>query len=186
MPTFNKIFTFATNTDGWTSSAAGNGTTGGFFDADGQTAGSIFSRCFGRNNNGTVTWAWTGTFASLGMPVGARITGYTLCSYSHRAFAWVVGSTPTQWGALTFNDGVATRTIMSATSYTGLTSWATKTNNLNVSGLLLSRDTPISFNMTASVRTANNASAEVRILLDNLRLDITYEDTPAPKYYITT
>jgi hypothetical protein len=184
MPTATRTFTFNSTADGWTFSNSSSDQTSGWFAPDGDPVGSIFFRTFGRNKSGTVTAQWTGTFLDLNVPTNGVITGYSLGSYSHRVSTWVVGST-SGLGSLSIID-TATRTLVGSRNYTGLTSWATVSNNPNITGLLLPANRTVTLRIIAQVNAANNASAEVRILMDNIRVDTTYDTLAPPKYYFVT
>jgi hypothetical protein len=185
MPTATRTFSFNSTGDGWTFSSGSAALTGGWFGPDGDPAGSIFFRSFGRNNRGTVTAQWIGTFNDLNVPTGTVVTGYSTCSYAHRAQAWVVGANTTSLGNLTAID-TATRTLVGPRTYSGLTSWATVSNTPNITGLFLPSTNTVTLRIIAQVDTANNASAEVRLLMDNIRVDVIYDTLAPPKYYFVT
>ena len=175
-----KTFVFASDAESWSFTTGGK-STGAFTSGDGNPSGSLETDSIGRNNTDSSTWTWTGTFEDLGVPSGATINGYSASSFDHKcSVANILNSA--QFGdigntkSLEINDGTA-RDLIGIQTFSGITSWANKSNAPAITGLSLASTTSITLTLHTTIDVGNNAAAQCTILADNISLTINYTDS---------
>ena len=88
MASYNKTFTFTSNSENWFSGVQSSDLSAYWDNTDGNpSAGCLDSRVDGRNKKGYAFWQWTGTWEDLGVTPGATITGIS-GSYDWRCYEW--------------------------------------------------------------------------------------------------
>ena len=180
MPELTKTWTFDANADGWT--VVTTNATGAYVASGGVTTGYLNVNLLGRNKTDDGHWFITTTFEALGVPAGATITGYGLCSYYGRCLFYNVvayahhGDLANTEGALFVNDGTARILIPSQPSYTSTTAWAQTSNNPNITGLSLPSTTSIEIHANHDMDLGNNAQARATIGWDDISITLIYEE----------
>ena len=91
MTILNKAFPFATTSEGFSGVPENPDNTLSYDSGVGNPAGSLKSRCFGRNKTGVNNyWEWTGTWEDLGVPVSSTISQVRLAGIDNRCTEWNV------------------------------------------------------------------------------------------------
>ena len=176
MASLTKTFSFASNAEGWTHS--GSASAAAYLGTDGNPSGCLYAEVTGRNTSGSGSWSWTGTFEDMGIASGSTITGYSAASFDHKCAVWVVGGSPNDL-SLTINDGTA-RTLVSAVSFTGATSWANASASPSVSGLSLASNTSVTLSVPYNLDNNNDKSAEVELRVDTVSITVEYNEALSP------
>ena len=167
MAVLNKIFTFDTGTESWVlTSPTSRVTTDGY-----PNPGCLETYLFGKSKTSTGLATWSGTYETLGVPVGATVNsvalkfnyGISVANYS-AVIEWDIKS------AIGYLIGT-----MTGSAYTP--NWITVTGP-TFSGLGLASSTAFNMSFRCKVTTGNNNISEGRFLADQIELIIDY--TPIP------
>ena len=186
MATVTKTFTFGSNAEGWAVSGGTADTTLGWASTGGNTGGCLSSRLFGRNKSADPHWYYAGTWEDMGVPAGATVTHIRLIGFDWRCSEWNVGNTTTQVRLSYLYDSAGTTLInelsTNAPTVSGTTSYATISGTVQAVGSAYqASNTSVQLWWDIYLRTANNASAAVTLLMDNFSIEITYT-TPGTAY----
>jgi hypothetical protein len=182
-------FTFSNGTEGWVFNAAGGtGLTGlastNFADSTNDSslqAGVLYARRDGKSLTGAASyWEWTGTWEDLGVPVGAIVSAVNL-DYDWQCVLYSTGASSSVGPAeLRDNAGTLRNTISTApTAVTATSAWAARTGT-NQTGLSDDSNTPIKLRIGVKPNTGSSTSAQVAMLLDYVRVAVTYAMPVAP------
>ena len=190
--TTTKTWSFVADTESWSATnPAPTTTTPQWQSADGSPAnGSLEMRITGKNkiNSGRI-WEVAGTWEAIfGIPTGSTVTEVgsgTGNSYNYRVSEYNVGAAGNS-GPFAFYDNTPTiqGTFSTATAFSGLVAWTTKTGTaISVPAGLQASNSTVRFRITNDLATGSNNSAAVTLRQDQIVLTITYTlpavDTPA-------
>ena len=189
--TTTKTWSFVADTESWSATnPAPTTTTPQWQSADGSPAnGSLEMRITGKNkeNLGRI-WEVAGTWEAIfSIPAGSTITEVgsgSGNSYNYRVSEYNVGAAGNS-GPFAFYDNTPTLqgTFSTATAFSGLVAWATKTGTaISVPAGLQASNSTVRFRITNDLATGNNNGAAVTLRQDQVVLTITYTppavDTP--------
>jgi hypothetical protein len=179
MATVTKTFSFVSNAEGWASTGGTADTTLGWVASGGNTGGCLSSRIFGRNKSADPLWFYEGTWESMGVPTGATVTNIKLLGFDWRCSEWNVGNTTTQIRASLLMNSDATVQIAQLSTneptVSGTTTYAAITGTIqSVGASYQASNTTVRLRFDIYLRSANNASAAVTLLMDNFSVEITY------------
>src|SRR3989344_252403 len=180
--TVTKTWSFVADTESWSATnPAPTTTTPQWQSADGSPAnGSLEMRITGKNksNSGRI-WEIADTWEAIfGIPTGSTVTEVgsgTGNSYNYRVSEYNVGAAGNS-GPFEFYDNTPTiqGTFSTATAFSGLVAWGTKTGTaISVPAGLQASNSTVRFRITNDLATGNNNSAAVTLRQDQIVLTIT-------------
>lgn len=181
MATLTKTFTFGSDAEGWAVSGGTADTTLGFSASGGNTGGCLSSRISGRNKSADPHWYYAGTWESMGVPSGAIVTAIRLIGFDWRCSEWNVGATTTQVRLSYLYDSLGTTMVNQLSTnqptVSGTTAYAAITGTEQaVPEAYQPSSTSVQLRWDIFLRTANNTSAAVTLLMDNFSVEITYSN----------
>ena len=183
MSTTTKTWAWPSSADGWTFTP-GTSETGAYEGGAGNPVGSIVSELSVKNKAGNGHWDISGTWADLfGIPTGATVTHVRIYGLDTRCtgYLYVDAARYSTGGASTVGglQYVATTTLelWAGRIVSGVEgSWTSTGAGTNVE--VLTQDQPatstVGFRLNVYLDTANTNGAYVRLLHDNLVVEITY------------
>ena len=186
MATVTKTFTFGSDAEGWAVSGGTADTTLGWSSTGGNTGGCLSSRIFGRNKSADPHWYYLGTWEDMGVPAGATVTHIQLLGFDWSCSEWNVGGNTTQIRVAALYDSAGTTLITALSTSEPTVSGTTSYANISgaqqaVGASYQAANTQVQLWADLYLRTANNASAAVTLLMDNFSVEITYT-TPGTDY----
>jgi hypothetical protein len=175
--TVTKLFAFAASAEGFVATQGANSTLT-WDSTTGNPAGALKARITGRSKSNANWWAYTGTWESLGVPVGATVTAIRVSAAYTRCTEYTTGASSTIGPyELRDNGGVLQATLWTGRTVTAVdAAWVAvpaQTDQAVPSGLQASGST-VQIRLADTLATGASSSAAVSSYDDQVSLVITY------------
>ncbi|HAI20400.1 MAG TPA: hypothetical protein DCM14_00600, partial [Clostridiales bacterium UBA8153] len=168
--TVTRLWTFDGDAAGWSASVRPPAVAEVAL-ADGFPPGSLQGRVSGRNRgrDANITWQWTGSLATLGVPAGTRVVGAQLALW-WRVAEWYTGE-EASWRAVLVTPAGPVALIPERSGYS-VGEWAEASGPYQ--GLVVDVNTIITLQIIASLETGNAAMAAATLRWDTIRLTLVH------------
>lgn len=185
MATVTKTFTFLADAEGYVATAA-TGVTLAYNSTVGNPAGSLSASTANKNVVAAPSyWEWSGTWESLGVPVGATVTAARLTSASTICAARSAHATTTDFGPYELRDSAAALigTLWAGRTATGAeTAWVVTPAQALVTVPNHASSTSVRIRLADTIATGGGGGApDVRLHDDEVSIEVTYSDPPVAK-----
>jgi hypothetical protein len=157
-------FAFASNASGWVGAPTSGSWVASWDGATGNPAGALKSTVSGSGKTGTaITWTWSGSWTSLGVPSGATVLSVTLTGLDTKVTAYT-GGTNSSFGTLQLQNGsgASQGTLWAGRSFSAVdSSWVAAGSQAGVS-------------VPSAISDAASAGEVVTTYLDNIAIRVDY------------
>lgn len=156
-------------------------TTGGVTDGSGQT-GCLQLSIAGKNQSSSSHWTWQGPWTDLGVPAGALVTSVQW-TYSWSCSAFTTGASSSIGASGTgINNSSGVQQVADASTpatFAATTAYANHQGSvMAVPAAIALAQTTVQLEFAAALATGASSSAVVTVLLDNIRVVITWKLPP--------
>lgn len=171
----SNTFGFDADAEGWVATA-GSKSTLTYNATTGNPPGSLSSRVTGRNISNVNYWEYVGTWESLGVPAGTKVTDITLDRADYSCTEYVTGaaSTAGPWELYDSSGGLI-GTLAAGVGFSGTTGWlSTSGTSLAIPADQQASNTTIRLRASNTLATGGSSTAAVTLSLDNVAVSLSY------------
>jgi len=180
----STTFAFTSNASGWIGAPTSGSWVAVWDGTTGNPAGALKASVSGSGKTGTaISWTWSGSWTSLGVPAGTAVTAVTLIGLDSRVTSYV-GGTASSFGTMQLlnGTGVPQGTLWTGRSFSAADGgWvaAGSQPTLSVPAALRSPTSSVSIKQTITLATTSGGSGKaITAYLDNLAIRVDYATAP--------